>query len=226
METTNNCQTLLSAVSHEIRNPVTLINSYLQLLAGNFPEITGCTYWNTIQSEMSHLKMLLTDFSAYQNCVQLHRQPTDLSAWLSQYAAALTPLLSSFPEVRFACSIEKTLPAPEIDVCRFRQVLDNLIRNALEALADSPKADAQLCINAFADTDSLCITVSNNGAPIPPEQTAALFEPFVTHKSAGTGLGLPIARRITEAHGGTLTLLCSSECETIFEIRLPAENRR
>ena len=67
MPTTKDFQTLISAISHEVRNPVTLINSYLQLLSKDHPDLQDDPYWSSILSEMSHLKNLLSDITSYQN---------------------------------------------------------------------------------------------------------------------------------------------------------------
>lgn len=230
---TEDYQMLLSTISHEIRNPVTLINSYLQLLSASHPEIVSCTYWHTIQSEMAHLKLLLEDISSYQNGLLLRTLPTDMHLWMLEYVNAIAPLLAEHPQIKFTYEIKENLPTLEIDVCRFRQVLDNLVRNALEALESFfsgpdgkvPGRQPRLLLKAFVTGKTLCISVTDNGCGISPDQMSTLFDPFVTHKADGTGLGLAIARRIVDAHGGTLTVssaLCST---TTFQIQLPAETR-
>lgn len=226
MKFSEDYQMLLSTISHEIRNPLTLINSYLQLLAGSYPEITSSAYWETIESEMEHLKFLLKDISSYQNSILLHPKTTNFTTWLSEYKQMISPLLLSYPEITFSCESEQDLPLLEIDVFRFRQVFDNLVRNSIEALSTCGKTNLYLSISAFMDGDTLCITVTDNGCKIPDEQVPTLFDPFVTHKSCGTGLGLPITKRIVEAHHGTVTLSCNSADKTTFEIRLPAKIHR
>lgn len=226
MKFSEDYQMLLSTISHEVRNPLTLINSYLQLLAGSYPEITSSSYWETIKSEMEHLRLLLEDISSYQNSILLHPKTTNFSAWLSEYKHMISPLLLNYPEITFSCEVQKDLPLLEIDVFRFRQVFDNLIRNSIEALSICGKTNLYLTIKAFMDADVFCITVTDNGCEIPDEQLSTLFDPFVTHKSCGTGLGLPITKRIVEAHQGTITLACNSADKTTFEIRLPVKSHR
>ncbi|EET59688.1 ATPase/histidine kinase/DNA gyrase B/HSP90 domain protein [Marvinbryantia formatexigens DSM 14469] len=246
MQSPEEFQTLLSAVSHEIRNPVTLINSYLQLMAQKHPEVCSYPYWNTVQQEMAHLKALLEDISSYQSAYRLHPVPTGMTAYLSEYTASLMPVISQNASVAFSADIAPDLPVLSIDTARLRQVLDNLIRNALEALSlspghiasadetshhtagpdDAPAGDAcMLSLSAAMRKDSLCISICDNGCGIDPAYLDTLFDPFVTHKTDGTGLGLAISRQITEAHGGTLTCLSCGQ-PTVFEVRLPAEIRR
>lgn len=223
MKFSEDYQMLLSTISHEIRNPLTLINSYLQLLADSYPEITSCTYWDTIHTEMEHLRLLLQDISSYQNSIILCPQPIDFADWLAEYKNTILPLLKH-SKITFDCETEEDLPLIEVDVRRFRQVFDNLVRNSIEALNICQKSNPRLIIKAFLDGDMLCITVTDNGYKIPAEQISTLFDPFVTHKSCGTGLGLPIAKRIIESHQGTITLACNSADKTTFEIRLPIKN--
>lgn len=226
MQTPEEFQTLLSAISHEIRNPVTLINSYLQLIEQTHPEICSCQYWDTVQQEMTHLRALLEDISSYQNVSRLHTEPTDMTAYLNEYAASLTPLLAQNASVAFSADIARKLPVLPADPVRLRQVLDNLVRNALEALAQkSDDSSRKLSLLASMNGDALCILICDNGCGIDREYLDTLFDPFVTHKQNGTGLGLAICRQITEAHGGTLSCLSCGQ-PTVFEVRLPAEIRR
>lgn len=221
MQTPEEFQTLLSAISHEIRNPVTLINSYLQLIEQTHPEICSCQYWDTVRQEMTHLRALLEDISSYQNVSRLHTEPTDMTAYLTGYAASLKPLLAQNASVAFSADIARKLPVLPADPIRLRQVLDNLVRNALEALAQkSDDSTRRLSLLASMNGDALCILICDNGCGINLEYLDTLFDPFVTHKQNGTGLGLAICRQITEAHGGTLSCLSCGQ-PTVFEVRLP-----
>lgn len=239
MQTPEEFHTLLSAISHEIRNPVTLINSYLQLMEQQHPEICSYPYWDAVRQEMAHLRALLEDISSYQNVYRLHPVPTDMTAYLNEYAASLMPVISQNASVLFSTDIAPDLPTLSVDPVRLRQVLDNLVRNALEALTQMPKsisdayaaslsavsADNFLSLSASMCGDSLCILICDNGCGIDRAYLNTLFDPFVTHKASGTGLGLAISRQITQAHGGTLNCLSCGQ-PTVFEVRLPAKSPR
>ncbi len=222
MQSPEEFRTLLSAISHEVRNPVTLINSYLQLMAQKHPEICGYPYWDTIQQEMAHLKTLLEDITSYQNVYRLHPVPTDMTAYLTEYAASLTTVIPPNSSAAFSADISPDLPSLSVDPSRLRQVLDNLVRNALEALTQT---GGLLSLSASMHVDTLCITICDNGCGIDPAYLDTLFDPFVTHKSNGTGLGLAISRQIAQAHGGTLNCLSCGQ-PTVFEVRLPAGTRQ
>lgn len=226
MQETKDFEVLLSAITHEIRNPVTLINSYLQLMSQKYPEICTFTYWDMVQAEMTHLRELLADISSWQT-VHLHRVSTDMNVYLRSCADALAPFFLRMPDVAFTCRFDPSLPQMMIDPGKIRQVLDNLVRNSLEAIApaagDPDRAPHYICLGARRENGFLCIFVRDNGCGIPEGESAALFEPFVTRKPHGTGLGLPICARIAQAHGGAL--ICSSEREpTEFQLLLPEES--
>lgn len=85
MHTNEKYELLLSAISHEIRNPVTLINSYLQLISSAHPEVGTFEYWNTVGEEMQHLKTLLGDLSLFNNSMKIHPISLDLNKWMHAY---------------------------------------------------------------------------------------------------------------------------------------------
>ena len=115
------------------------------------------------------------------------------------------------------------LPRVSVDPIQIQHVLLNLVRNALEALADSP-ADARevtICTAPMTDGD-VEVSVRDNGPGAAPQVRERMFEPFRTTKEAGTGLGLAISRTIAQAHGGTISYRPASPSGACFALRLPA----
>ena len=101
------------------------------------------------------------------------------------------------------------------------QVLSNLILNAVDA---APRGAGKLCIRIEARADTVGMTIADNGAGIPPEFAARLFEPYVTSKNSGTGLGLWLSKRIITKHRGTMRFRTSCRAGrqgTSFHISLP-----
>lgn len=244
MQETNEFDRLLSAVTHEIRNPVTLINSYLQLLSKSYPAICDFTYWNDLNAEMERLKALLADLSSCSSASRLHMERIDLSAYLRGYERTVRALFPQAQDISFSLRIADGLPCVMADAVKLRQVLDNLVRNAVEAiesvrhtlesipqtrtdvvLNDQSSASFFVRLEAYPQNEYLCISVCDNGCGIRTENVPTLFEPFVTQKAQGTGLGLSICRRIAQAHGGNL-ILASCAQPTEFRLLLPAEIRR
>ena len=101
-----------------------------------------------------------------------------------------------------------------------QQVAVNLVRNALEAMKNADKR--QLTIETRLSEDDLVeINITDTGPGIAPEIRDRLFQPFVTTKQQGMGLGLSICKSIVELHGGTLNAITNDRGETVFRIRLP-----
>lgn len=222
MYTNEKYELLLSTVSHEIRNPVTLINSYLQLISTAHPEVGTYEYWDTVGEEMQHLKTLLGDLSLFNNSLRIHPVTLNMNQWMHAYGihgdAFLHSLAeTSHTEITFSTLIANNLPSIQADPDKLQQVLDNLLRNAFEAISDS----GRISLEVTTDESVLFLTVSDNGCGITQEQMQQLFEPFVSFKKDGSGLGLAIAQRIIKAHHGTITVQSEPSSGTRFIICLP-----
>jgi signal transduction histidine kinase len=103
-----------------------------------------------------------------------------------------------------------------------QQVILNLVRNAIEAMGAVNSRPRVLKVESAAtESGELIVTIEDNGPGIEPDVLARLFEPFVTTKSTGMGMGLSICRSIVEAHGGRLSTAPASPHGTVFEIVLP-----
>ena len=114
-------------------------------------------------------------------------------------------------------AIDPNVPMMEIDRGLLRQATLNLVKNGLEALSSG----GELTIASHFDGETVEISVSDSGGGIPSDVAPRLFEQFFTTKPQGTGLGLPIARQITEEHGGEIRWANRPGRGTVFTIRLP-----
>lgn len=114
-----------------------------------------------------------------------------------------------------------TLPRVLADRIQIEQVLVNLVRNAIEAMQESPAEKRRLVILTSHDCDLVRISVSDSGPGIGPEHLSLLFQPFFTTKPRGMGLGLSISRSIIEAHEGHLTVESRLGCGSTFSLTLP-----
>lgn len=244
MTTAEEYELLLASISHEIRNPVTLISSYLQLMADLHPEVLSYDQWQPIQSEMEYLRQLLNEISSFHNSSRIIRSNADMNQWLPEYAAAAKSMIASLADAQarnrgvsvlpaFIFHAAPTLPAVFIDLPKLHQVLDNLIRNAVEAICSPEYADKAktadrpdaITFSALQKDGSLCILISDTGCGIPSEYIDTLFEPFVTHKKNGTGLGLAICKRIIDAHGGSISVSSIPGTGTTFTVALPVNGK-
>jgi len=107
---------------------------------------------------------------------------------------------------------------------QIQQVLLNLMRNAIEAMEDSPKRELVIAA-AVAEGDMLEVSVADTGPGIAPEVSAQLFQPFFTTKPHGMGVGLSISRTIVEAHGGQIAVAPNPGGGTVFRFTLRAVTR-
>ncbi|RPJ31069.1 MAG: GHKL domain-containing protein [Verrucomicrobiaceae bacterium] len=121
-----------------------------------------------------------------------------------------------------ALDLAETLPPPAIDGCPFQQVFYNLLRNAYQAL---PATGGHITIRSRANDFEYVISIEDNGIGISPEHMGAIFEPYRTTKSSGSGLGLLIVRRIIREHGGEIAIESREGQGTRVIIHLPRAER-
>lgn len=206
----------ISQISHEIRNPVTLINSYLQLLAKTHPEVTGFQYWDHVSSNMEFLVDLLNEISTYNHSEHVRKESTNIYMFIQNFIEDISIELEKH-SIQILLKKESALPRLDIDPVKFKEVLYNLVRNSAEAIG----RDGLITIRIYFEDLSIIIEVSDNGPGIPEEYLPTLFDPFVTHKKDGTGLGLAITKNIIEAHNGTIEVQSHAGNGTSFLMRLP-----
>lgn len=193
-------QITLSKFSHEIRNPLALINSELQLMLSSHPEIAAYEGWDDIMDNLEYVKELLNELSDYNNAGKLTLYPTELYTFLNTVLTSYKPTLE-YLGIALETDIPSHLPTLPLDQVKMRQALLNLLRNAQESISHP---QGKIRVQVLILPDNICISIKDNGCGITPSQQPEIFTPFVTFKSGGTGLGLPITRQIIEAHGGHL----------------------
>lgn len=205
----------LSRISHEIRNPVTLINSFLQLTERRYPQVIGFSTWTPIMENLNFLKALLDEFSRYNHAGSVHPEKLYLPKLLESIVQSAASVI---PSVSFSFRKLTAIPPTFADATKLKEAILNLVRNSAEALNDQPDGRIEVAISS--QNGMMEIQVSNNGPQIPHQQMDNIFEPFVSYKKDGTGLGLPIVKNIVKAHQGTITV-SSSPAKTCFTIRIP-----
>lgn len=221
-EQTLEFHTALSRFSHEIRNPLSLLNSELQRLSSSHPELAELPEWENIMENLAYIQELLNEFSWYSNAQRLTFTPTDLNKYLP---AVIHTYQSTLDYLGIACktNFAPNLPVLSIDRIKLRQALLNLMRNAQESITHS---HGEISISAVLEENKqLCICVSDNGCGIDPALIPKLCTPFVTHKENGTGLGLAITKQIIQAHHGHLEITSTPGSGTCIRLFLPLPNQ-
>jgi len=206
----------VSKISHEIRNPVTLVNSFLQLLEGRYPDLKEDTYWMKILENMRFLRMLLDEVSDYNNSFRLAKKETNLYVLLSDIVDSFRSAKEDHP-VSITLKKETPIPSIPVDVIKMKQAITNLLRNAYEAI----DTEGSILLTIGTDGSDITICISDTGCGIPSEYLTDIFQPFATHKKHGTGLGLVITKRIVEAHEGIISVVTQEGKGATFTIVLP-----
>ncbi|HCU89014.1 MAG TPA: two-component sensor histidine kinase, partial [Gammaproteobacteria bacterium] len=132
---------------------------------------------------------------------------------------------SSSNGIEFELRLDNDLPRVPADAGRLRQVINNLVKNAIEASTKTTEARVRVCTHLFTvDAGTYVeIRVEDHGEGINEELSENIFEPYVTNKTRGTGLGLAIVKKIIEEHGGIVSLENNPDIGAAAIIRLPIE---
>lgn len=212
---------ILSRFSHEIRNPIALIGSELQLIEDTHPEVSAYDYWNDITANLEYTKELLNNLSDYNNAYKLSPKKTELFPYLQAIISSIHPTYE-YLGISLAEQISPALPALYIDRIKLKQALLNLFRNAAEAV---PASDGKVKFCAISSEKAVHISITDNGCGIPEDQLEQIFTPFVTFKKNGTGLGLSITSQIIQAHGGKIYAENEPDSGASFHMLLPEDFR-
>lgn len=208
---------MTSSFIHEFRNPLTSVQGFVQLLQGEYPEMK---YLNIISSEIDQLNFQISQFLLLSKKELIGKEKTvfSLNDMLEEVLVFLYPSILD-GKVVVKKNLQDNLQlygyADEL-----RQVFINIIFNAIDVLNHNSKNPEITITAGFNDNNDILISITNNGPMIPKKMLKTIFEPFVTTKTLGTGLGLFICKEIIEKHKGNLT--CTSDPEiTNFSIKLP-----
>jgi PAS domain S-box-containing protein len=192
---------MASVFAHEVGNPLNSIYLQIQLLRRQIdrsqrgpltPKV------DAIVSEITRLSELLDDFRAYRDPNKMPLSPTDLKLVIAQVAEVIS-LRAANRSIEIECKVEPTLTLVLGNRNKLKQVLLSLCKNAIEAMPSG----GRLRLEARAEPQHVHIDVIDDGPGVLAQLD--VFAPFSTTKTSGMGLGLPLAREIVAAHGGTLS---------------------
>jgi two-component system OmpR family sensor kinase/two-component system sensor histidine kinase BaeS len=217
---------LLADVTHELRTPLTVIQGNLEgMLDGVYSADEARL--KSILEETQILARLVEDLRtlalAESGALQLKKEPTDLAALIGETVSAFRAQADA-AGVTIDIQAAAGAPSLNLDPERLRQVLSNLVTNALRYTPRGGSVHVRYEIASADNGRRGVVTVEDTGAGIAPETLPHVFERFYKSRdSSGTGLGLPIAKYLVEAHGGTIAAESGSGKGTIIRITLPVE---
>ena len=209
-------------LAHEIRNPLTPIQLSAERLAWKLQDKLGeqdaqilARSTDTIIKQVAAMKEMVEAFRNYARAPSLKLEKQDLNKIIEEVlllyeagACTFDAVFSNIPAVMYA------------DATAMRQVLHNIFKNAAEAAEEA--AQPQVHIHTANADGQITLTVANNGKSFGKDMLANAFEPYVTDKPTGTGLGLPVVKKIVEEHGGRIALSNPAEGGASVKITLPA----
>lgn len=207
---------------HEIKNHLSTLGLNLQLLAEDFanPETQrdrrSLTRIQRLQSECQRLVDVSNDFLRFARIHDLDLRPHALRDVVEQMLDFFLPMARQ-AKIEVHTFLPADLPPVSLDAEQFRQALLNLLLNAQQAMPDG----GQITLQATPEGDFVRFDVIDTGPGMPDEVVAKIWKPFFTTKPGGNGLGLPITRKIIEAHGGRLDVLSATGAGTKFSMLLP-----
>jgi signal transduction histidine kinase len=209
---------LLADLGHELRTPLTVIRGEIEAVIDGLHDPSQLS---NVIDEVDLMERLLEDLRvltlAEAGRLQLHREPTDVESVVGDVISSFsTPIVAQ--RVQAVMSVEPAIGEIDVDPYRLRQVLSNLVSNALNQMPNGGRLE----VGAAGAGGRIRIQVADTGPGIPPDRLEHVFERFVkSGDSTGSGLGLSIARDLVEAHGGTIAAANRPEGGAVFTIDLP-----
>jgi signal transduction histidine kinase len=215
--------TLAAGISHELNNPLATIAMSAEALASRLPGSSEeARYAAAVEEEVERCRTIIADLSDLARGATLDPGPVDPGE-VAREAVRIVARHLDDPATRIGTDLATGLPLIRADRGKLRQLLVNLLQNAVDA--SGPEGRVWLTIRRTAGR--LSISVRDEGRGIPPHLLDRIFEPFFTDKSKGVGLGLTICHRIAELHGGELTAASDGPGRgSTFTFSLPLEASR
>lgn len=210
---------LAGMIGHDLRNPLTGIKnaSYFLRKKGNtISESQANEMLETIDTCVDYSNKIVTDLLDYSR--EIHLEATECS--LKNLVIDSIAMVNVPEKVEIVNHVSDEAHV-KVDQDKIKRVFINLIKNGIEAMPNVGK----LTINSKDANGNLEISFADTGVGIPDETLQKLFTPLFTTKAQGMGFGLAICKRLTEAHGGSITVKTSSGCGSIFIVTLPIESR-
>jgi PAS domain S-box-containing protein len=211
-------------VGHDLRNPLQVVVNTLYIAKKRTASLPPAEkeslteLHKTIAEQLTYMNKIVSDLQDYARPIV----PQLVSTSLPQLITSTLSTLTVPDNVKVSILIPEDFPEMMFDPDLMRRVFTNLITNALQAMPEG----GQLTINTCFDNEAMFISVEDTGVGIPKENLDKMFKPLFTTKSKGQGFGLPVCKRIVEAHGGSIMLESQVGKGSTFTVKMPKREVR
>jgi signal transduction histidine kinase len=209
---------LAARVAHDIRNPLSSLKMQAQLLRTRVPSAEGQVMLEAVLRDVEHVESVVRGLLELARPGQMDARPTQLNDVVRDVLAYMQ-LQLIHSKIDASADLDAALPPIPLDTQRFKQALLNVITNAIEAMPG--RGTLTLTTRSAGTAPSVVLTVCDDGIGVDPAILDNVFDPFVSSKRDGVGLGLVNTRSIVESHGGSVRLTPRDPSGTCVTISLP-----
>ncbi len=209
---------LAAGVAHEIRNPLTALRGFVQLLRRN--DTNSTRYYDIMLDELDRINNIVSELLVLAKPQKLSFEKDDIRS-LFKDVMSLLETQANFHGVKMTLYEEEQIPLIDCERNQLKQLFINLIKNSFEANASHVHVELKK-----KGDDHLVVTIRDNGCGIPEDRLKHLGEPFFSYKEKGTGLGLTVSYRIIELHKGSIMFDSKVGEGTSVRVTLPISNKQ
>ncbi|TVY10386.1 PAS domain-containing sensor histidine kinase [Paenibacillus cremeus] len=211
---------MAAGVAHEIRNPLTSLKGFVQLMQSKVEGFDS--YFSIMQEELDRINFIVSEFLVIAKPQSVRFQTKDVPTILHN-TIMLTGSQALIHNVNITTEAKPDVPTIKCDENQIKQVFINILNNAIESMPEGGEIHISI---VTAEDGQLLMRFSDNGCGIPEDRIPRLGEPFYTTKEKGTGLGLMVTFKIIENHGGQMRIFSELGKGTTVEIKMPAAKRQ
>jgi signal transduction histidine kinase len=214
---------LAAGLAHEIKNPLSTIRMNLELLREDWKGASGerekktLRKFHLLEREVRRLEEIVESFLRFSRGLDLKLVRSNLNPVVSEVLELIEPELAR-KSIQLRSALDPAAPDALVDTNQLKQALVNVIVNAEQAM----ERGGDLIVRTKREDGETVIDVIDTGSGIAPEALPRIFQPYFSTKKGGTGLGLPMTRRIVEEHGGRITVASEPGRGTQVTMRFPA----
>ena len=212
-----------AGMAHEIRNPLTAIKGFCQLLRGRMQEQRSLNYLHVVLEEIDRIDGILTEFLHFARPLPPKREWVCLNS-LIKNVSMLVEAQCQIQNINISCKTDPLTPGLMIDRGQIQQVVLNLVQNAIRAMSNALVKELNMSTRYIYKTEQVIITIEDTGIGIPKHLMDQLGNPFFTTWNEGHGLGLSVSYRLIETHGGRIEVSSEPGRGSSFIIYLPCTN--